>query len=237
MWYFHILEYYLAILTTKRTDYWFKSYDKPRQHIKKQRHYFANKGPSSQRYGFSSSHEWMWKLDHKESWVLKNWCFWTVVLEKTLETPLDCKEIQPVHPKGNQSWIFIGRTDAEAEAPILGHLMWRADSLGKILMLGKIKGRRRGDNRGWHGWMASLTGWTWVCTSSRSWWWTGKPGVLQSMGLQRVEHDLTTELNWIDSHHNMDKSQNNYAERCQAKKKVLLYNPIYIILENGKTNI
>ena len=90
-----------------------------RQHIKKQRHYFANKGPSSQGFGFSSGHVWMWELDYKESWVLKNWCFWTVVLEKTLESPLDCKEIQPVHPKGDQSWIFIGRIDAEAETPIL----------------------------------------------------------------------------------------------------------------------
>ena len=97
---------------------WKESYDQPRQHIKKQRHYFANKDPSSQSHGFSSSHIWMWKLDCEESWVLKNWCFWTVVLEKTLESPLDCKEIQPVHPKGNQPWLFIGRTDAEAEAPV-----------------------------------------------------------------------------------------------------------------------
>ena len=98
---------------------WKKIYDQPRQHIKKQRHYFANKGPSSQSYGFSSSHVWMWELDHNESWAPKNWCFWTVVLEKTLESPLDCKEVQPIHPKGNQSWIFIGRTNAEAEATIL----------------------------------------------------------------------------------------------------------------------
>ena len=97
---------------------WKKSYDKPRQHIKKQRQYFANKGPSSQSYGFSSSHAWMWELDHKESWALKNWCFWIVVL-KTLESLLDCKEIKPVNPIGNQSRILIGRTDAEAEAPIL----------------------------------------------------------------------------------------------------------------------
>ena len=89
------------------------------KHIKKQRHYFVNKGPSSQSYGFSSSYAWVWELDYKESWAPKNWCFWTVVLEKTLESPLDCKEIQPVHPKGNQSWIFTGRTDAEAETPIL----------------------------------------------------------------------------------------------------------------------
>ena len=98
---------------------WKKSNYKPRQSIKKQRHYIANKGPSSQSYGFSSSRVRMWELDQKESWALKNWCFWIVVLEKTLEGPLDCKEIQPVHPKGSQSWIFIGRTDAEAEAPIL----------------------------------------------------------------------------------------------------------------------
>ena len=96
-----------------------KSYHQPRQHTKKQRHYFANKRPSSQGYGFSSSHVWMWELDYKQSWVPKNWCFWTEVLEKTLESPLDCKEIQPVHPEGNQSCVFIGRTDAEAEAPIL----------------------------------------------------------------------------------------------------------------------
>ena len=102
-----------------------------RQHIKKQRHYFANKGLSSQGYGFSSSHVWMWELDYKESWVLKNWCFWTVMLEKTLESPLDCKEIQPAHPEGNQSWMFIGRTDFEAETPIL----WSPDA--KSWLIGK----------------------------------------------------------------------------------------------------
>ena len=114
--------------------------------LKKQRHYFVNKGPSSQGYGFSSGHVWMWELDYKESWVPKNWCFWAVVLEKTLESPLDYKEIQPVHPKGNQFWIFIGRTDAEAETPILRPLMLRTDSFEKTLMLGKMEGRRR---RGW----------------------------------------------------------------------------------------
>ena len=98
---------------------WKKSYDKPRQHIKKQRHHFANKGPSGQGFGFSSGHVWMWELDCEESWALKNWCFWTVVLEKTLKSPLDCKEIKPVHPKGNRSWIFLGRTDTEVETPIL----------------------------------------------------------------------------------------------------------------------
>ena len=122
---------------------WKESYDQPRQHIKKQRHYFANQGSSSQGYGFSSSHVWMWELDYKESWVLMNWCFWTVVLEKTLESPLNFKEIQPVHPKGNQSWIFIGRTEAEAETPIFGHLMQRTESFEKTLMLWKIESRRR----------------------------------------------------------------------------------------------
>ena len=116
---------------------WKKSYDQPRQHIKKQRHYFADKGLSSQSCGFSSSHVWMWELDYKESWTLKNWCFWTVVLEKTLESPLDCKEIQPVNPKGSQSWIFIGRVDAEAETPILwppdakNWLIWKDLDAGK----------------------------------------------------------------------------------------------------------
>ena len=115
----------------KRLAPWKKSYEKPRQHIKKQSLYFANKGPSNQSYGFSSSHVWMWELDYKESWTLKNWCFWTVVLEKTPESPLDYKEIQPVNPKGNQSWIFIGRTDAEAETPIL----WPPDA--KSWLIGK----------------------------------------------------------------------------------------------------
>ena len=103
-----------------------KGYDQPRQHIKKQRHCFANKGLSSQSYGFSSS---MWELDHKEGWVSKNWCFWTVVLEKMLESPLDCKEIQPVHSEGNQCWIFITRTDVEAEALIL----WPSDMKSRLI--------------------------------------------------------------------------------------------------------
>ena len=116
---------------------WKESYDQPRQHIKKQKHYFVNKGPSSQRYGFSSSHVRMWELDYKESWGPKNWCLGNVVLEKTLDSPLECKEIQPVHPKGNQSWIFIGRTDAEAETPILwprdtkNWLIWKEPDAGK----------------------------------------------------------------------------------------------------------
>ena len=120
-----------------------KSYDQLRQYVKKQRHYFANKGLSSQTYGFSSSHVWMWELDYKESWGQKYWCFWTVVLEKTLESPLDCKEIQPVNPKENQSWVFIGRTYVKLKLQCVGHLMRKTDSFEKTLMLGKIEGRRR----------------------------------------------------------------------------------------------
>ena len=116
---------------------WKESNNQSRQHIKKQRHHIANKGPSGQGYGFSSGHIWMWQLDHKESWAPKNWCFWTVVLEKTLESPWDCKEIQSVHPKGDQSWVFIGRIDSEAETPIL----WPPDSknwfIGKDPSVGK----------------------------------------------------------------------------------------------------
>ena len=124
---------------------WKKSYDQPRKHIKKQRHHFADKGLSSQSYGFSSTHVWMWKLDYIESWALKNWCFWTVVLEKTLESPLDCKEIQPVHPKGNQSWIFIGMTDVEAEVPVL----WPPDT--KNWLIGKDPDNRERLNAGGEG--------------------------------------------------------------------------------------
>ena len=117
---------------------------KPREHMKKQIHYFADKGLCSQSCGFSSSHVWMWELDHKEDWTPKSWCFWTVVLEKTLESPLDCREIKPVSPKGNHSWIFIRRT--EAEALIVWPLMRRANSIEKTLIVGKIEGGRR---RGW----------------------------------------------------------------------------------------
>ena len=134
-------------------------------------------------------------LEYKESWAPKNWCFWTVVLEKTLDSPLHCKEIIPVNPKGNQSWIFTGKTDAEAEMPIL----WPPDVRKWLIRKDPDAGRDwRQEEKGmtgWDVWMASLTWWTWVWASSRSWWWTGKPGVLQSMGSQRVRHDWATELN------------------------------------------
>ena len=134
---------------------WKERYDQPRQHIKNQRRYFANKGPSSQGYGLSSGHVWMWELDYKESWVLKNWCFWTVVLEKTLESPLDCKEIQPVHPKGNQSWVFTGRTDVEAETTIF----WPPDEKSWLIAkdpdVGKDWRQERGRQR--MRWLDSIT--------------------------------------------------------------------------------
>ena len=136
----------------------------------------------------------MWELDHKESWALKNWYFWTVVLEKTLESPLNCMEIKPVNPEGNQSWIFIGRTDVEVETSIL----WPPDAknwlTGKTLMLGKIEGRRRrGQPR--MRWLNHITN---SMDMSLSWWWTGKPDMLQSMGSQRVGYDWVTELNWTE---------------------------------------
>ena len=131
----------------------------------------------------------MWKLDYKEIWAPKNWCFWTGVLEKTLENPLDCKEIQPVHPKGSQSWIFTGRTDAEAETPICEELIhWKGPWCWE-----RLKAGGEGDDRGWDGWMASPTQWTWVWASFRRWWRMGKPAILQSMGSQRVRHDWATE--------------------------------------------
>ena len=176
---------------------WKKSYDKPRQHIKKQRHYFADKGLCSQSYGFSSSYVWIWELDYKKSWAPKNWCFWTVVLEKTPESPLNYNEIQPVNPKGNQSWILTGRTDAEAETPnILAIWCEKLTHLKRPWWWESLRAGGKEDDRGWDGWMASPTWWTWVWASSRSWWRTGKPGKLQLIGSQRVGHDWGTELKW-----------------------------------------
>ena len=162
---------------------------------KKQRHYFGDKGPSSPSYGLSSGHVWTWELDSKEIWAPKNWCFWTVMLEKILESPLDCKEIQAVHPKGNQSWIFIGRTDVAAETPIL----WPPDVkywfIGKDWCWEKLRARGKGDDRGIR-WFNGLTDLMDLSLSKlRDLVMDRKPGVLQSMGSQRVGHNWATELN------------------------------------------
>ena len=145
---------------------------------------------------FSGSLVWICELYYKESWAPKSWCFWTVMLEKTLESPLDCKKIQPIHPKGDQSWMFIGKTDVEAETPILRPLDAKNWLIGKDPDAGKDwrqkeKEMTEDEMVGWH-----QTGLTWVWASSGIWWWTGKPGMLQSMGLQIIGHDWATQLNW-----------------------------------------
>ena len=165
--------------------------------IKKQRHYFANKGPSSQGYGLSSGHVWMWELDYKQSWAPKNWCFWTVVLKKTLESPLDCREIQPVHSKGDQPWVFIGRADVEAEAPILWPpdvkrwLIWKDPDAGKDWRR-EEKGTTEDERVGWH---HRLDG--------RGFGWTpgvgdGQGGLVCCGSWGRKESDTTEQLNWTE---------------------------------------
>ena len=148
----------VSVAMKLKDAYSLESYGQPRQHIQKQRHYFANKGPPGQSYSFSSSHVWMWELDYKESWAAKNRCFWIVMLKKTLESPLDSKEIKLVNPNGNQSWVFIGRTDAETETPIL----WSPDAKNwfiekRLWCWERLKAGGEGDDRGWDGWMASST--------------------------------------------------------------------------------
>ena len=174
---------------------WKESYDQPRQHIQKQRHYFANKGPSSQGYGFPSGHVWMWELDYKEIWVPKNWCFWTVVLEKTLESPLDSKKIQPVLPNEISPEYSLEGLLLKLKLQYFGHLMWSADSFEKTLMLGKIEGRRRWERQQmrWFDGITDSMDWVWV--NSGSWWWTGRPGMLWFIGSQRARHNWVTELN------------------------------------------
>ena len=157
----------------------------------------------------------MWELDHEEGWAPKNWCFWTVVLEKTLESPLDCKEIQPVHPKGNQSWIFIGRTDTAADTPIL----WPPDAKNWLIVKNPDAGKdwrweEKGMTEDEMVWMASWTQRSWVLISFGSWWWTGKLVVLQSMGSQRVGHNWAIELNWTGSNVNKVRFEEEYWRCC-----------------------
>ena len=175
---------------------WKKSYDQPRQHIKKQRHYFANNGPSSQGYGFSSSHVWMWELDYEESWALKSWCFWTVVLEKTLESPFDCKEIQPIHSEGDQPWDFFGRNDAKAETPVLWPPHAKSWLIGKDSDAGRgwgqeEKGTTEDEMAGWHHWLKGREpGWTPAVG--------GQGGLVCCDSWGRKGSDTTERLNWTE---------------------------------------
>ena len=141
----------------------------------------------------------MWELDNKESWAPKNWYFWTVVLEKTLESPLDCKEIQSVHPKGDQSWVYHWKDWCWSwSSNILATWCEELTHLKRPWCWERLKAGGEGDDRGWDGWMASPTQWTWVWVKSGSWWWTGRPGVLWFMGSQKVRHGWAIELNWTE---------------------------------------
>ena len=213
-----------------------KSYDQPRQHIKKQTHYFANKGPQSQSYGFSSSHVWMWELDHKESWAPKNWCYWIVVLEKTLESPLDCKEIQPVHPKGDQSWIFIGRTDAEAQTPIHWSPNAKSRLIGKDPDAGKDwRQERRTTEDKMVGWHLQLNGHEFEKALGVG---NGQGRLVCCSPWGHKESDTTERLNWTKWHRSTNfrigtcrihlkahHSQTSHHPQQHHYQTMIVYNP------------
>ena len=161
-------------------------YDQLREHIEKQRHYSANKDPSSQGYGFSCGHVWIWELDCEESWVPKNWFFWTMVLHKTLESPLDCKEIQPVHSKGDQPCCSLEGMMLKLKLQYFGHLCEELTHWKRLWCWEGLGAGGEGDDRGWDGWMASPTRWTWVWVNSGRQLWTGGPGVIHGVAKSRT---------------------------------------------------
>ena len=168
-----------------------ESNDRPRQYVEKQRHDSADKSPYSQGYGLPSGHVWLWELDRKEGRASENWCLQTVVLEKTPESPVDSKEIKPVNLKGNQPWIFIGRTDASLSSSTL--ITWCEQPTHWKSPWERLRAEGEEGVRGWDGWMASLMQWAWTWANFRNWWGTGRSGVVQSMGSQRAGHDWATE--------------------------------------------
>ena len=196
---------------------WKKIYDQPRQCFKKQRHYFANKSPSIHNYGFSSSHVWMWELDHKESWVLENWYFWTVVLEMTLESPLDCKEIQPVHPKGNQSWILIGRTDPEAETSIL------CPPDAKNWLIGK-------DPDAGKDWRQEEKGW------QRMRWLDGITDPMD-MSLSKLQELVMDRDAWCASVHGVAKNLTRLSDWTELNCSMPSFPVLHYLLEFAQTHV
>ena len=184
-----------AAMKLKMLTPWKESYDKSRQHIKKQRHYFANKGPTSQGYGFSSGHVYMWELDYKESWAPKNWCFRTVVWRRLLRVPWTARRSNQSILKEKdwsdwKDWCWSWNSNT------LANWCKELTDLKRPWCWERLRAGE-GDDRGWDGWMASLTRGTWVWVNAGSWWWTGRPGGLWFMGSQRVGHDWVTELNWL----------------------------------------
>ena len=207
----------IVVWNLKKLAPWKESYDKSRQCIKKQRHHFADKDPYSQSYGLSSGHVWMWELDYKESWELKNQCFWTVMSEKTLESPLDCKEIQPAHPKEDQSWVSIGRTDVEAETPILwppdakSWLIWKDPDAGKDWRQEK-KGTTEDEMVGWH---HLFNGHEFEQTLGVG---DGQGGLVCCSTWGLKETDMTEQLNWTELNHNSKRCLSILAINNQTKK-------------------
>ena len=165
----------------------------------------------------------MWELDCEESWAPKNWCFWTVVLEKILESHLDSKEIQPVHPKGDQSWVFTGRTDVEAETPILwppDAKNWK-DPLKRPWCWERLKVGGERDDRGWDGWMASLIQWTWVWVNPESWWWVGRPWCCSPWGCKELS--MTERLNWTKMNYSLLRTLSFFSELIEEDKKMWFF--------------